>query len=161
LGGKIHAVPYKQIAEKQLAFIEPKYLPRKTILKSPRNTTLDEIKSNLEFFLKRQRDHGPEDAFRFKGIKLKGTTVPAEYEERSSESPSDSCPARITADKEVPGPRTCAGSDADPGADPTTSLGANSRLNSGSPGPDITNSQSTNNNSVPPRPRPTTRSKKY
>jgi hypothetical protein len=162
LGGKNHAVPYKRIAEKQLDFIEPKYLPRKTIFKSPRNTTLDEIKSILDFFLKRQRDHGPEEAFRFKAIKLKGITVATEYEEKSSSDPtSDSCPARITADKSIPGPPTGAGSNADSGAGPTTSLGgANSRLNSDSPGPDISNSQNINNNLVPPRPRPITRSKK-
>ena len=52
LGGKNHRVPYKRIAEKQIDFIEPKYLPQKTILKSPRNTTIDKIKLILEFFLK-------------------------------------------------------------------------------------------------------------
>lgn len=165
LGGKLHRVPYKRIAEKQIDFIEPKYLPRKTILRSPRNTTIDEIKSILDFFLKRQRVHGPEDAFRFKAIKLKGITVPTQYEEKShTESSSDFCPAGITANKSIPraGPRTSAGSDteAEAGTGPTTSLGcANSSLISGSPGPAIDKSQNTNNNQVLPRPRPITRSK--
>ena len=159
LGGKNHRVPYKWIAEKQIDFIEPKYLPQKTILKSPRNTTIDEIKLILEFFLKRQHDHGPEDAFRFKAIKLKGITVPAEYEEKSpSESSSDSTPSQSTADKSNPSPPAGAASKASSG-DTATLGGASSRFNSGSPGPDINNSQNTNNNQVSPSPRPITRSK--
>ena len=90
LGGNIRHIPYKRISEKQNDYIDPKYLPRKTTFRPPRNIPLKEIKSIFEFLLQRQRIHGPEDTFRFKSIKWKGDTVAARYktlETTESDSP--------------------------------------------------------------------------
>lgn len=78
-GGKTKHVPYKRISENQKQFINSQYLPRKTTFRPPRNIGVEEIKSIFEFLLQRQRDHGPEDTFKFKSIKLNGKTVQSQY----------------------------------------------------------------------------------
>jgi hypothetical protein len=82
-GGKDRHIPYKRIGENQKEYIDPKYLPRKTTFKPPRNITVLEMKGIFEHFLQRQKKYGPEDAFKFKSIKLKGETVPALYKSDS------------------------------------------------------------------------------
>jgi hypothetical protein len=79
-GGIKRKVPYKRISEKQNNFIENKYLPRKTIFRSPRNITIEEMKHIFDHLLQRQRTYGPEDTFKFNSIKFKGKTVPSNYE---------------------------------------------------------------------------------
>ena len=78
-GGKIMHIPYKRISKDQHKFIDPKYLPRNTKFHPPRNIGLQKIKDIFEYILKRQRDHGPEDTFIFKSIKLKGETILSQY----------------------------------------------------------------------------------
>ena len=78
-GGKVKQIPYKMINENQQSFIDPKYLPRDTMFRAPRNIGLQEIKSIFDHLLQRQRDHGTEDTFKFKSIKLKGNSIPAQY----------------------------------------------------------------------------------
>src|ERR1700678_4619267 len=78
-GGINKHIPYKQISENQQDFIDKKYLPRKTMFRPPRNITLDEMKIIFDHFLQSQRSNGPENTFKFKSIKLKGNTVPANY----------------------------------------------------------------------------------
>lgn len=92
-GGNKRLIPYKCIGENQLQFIDRKYLPRKTVFRSPRNIGKDEIKSIFDFLLERQRNHGPEDTFIFKSIKLKGNTVPSQYTTNiNNDSNSDARP---------------------------------------------------------------------
>jgi hypothetical protein len=79
-GGIKKKVPYKRISEKQNNFIENKYLHQKTIFRSPRNITIQEMKHIFDHLLQRQKTNGPEDTFKFKSIKLKGKTVPSNYE---------------------------------------------------------------------------------
>jgi hypothetical protein len=85
-GGNEKHIPYKRISDNQKVFIEPKYLPRKTSFRPPRNIPLKEIKGIFDHFLERQRKYGPEEAFKFKSIKLKGQTVPAQYSTHVSDS---------------------------------------------------------------------------
>jgi hypothetical protein len=78
-GGITKHIPYKRISEKQEDFIENQYLPPKTTFRPPRNINLDEMKSIFDHFLQRQRKKGPEETFKFKSIKFKGKTIPANY----------------------------------------------------------------------------------
>ena len=78
-GGIKKHIPYKQISEKQQDFVDKKYLPRKTVFRPPRNIPLDKMKIIFDHFLQSQRSNGPENTFKFKSIKLKGNTVPANY----------------------------------------------------------------------------------
>lgn len=78
-GGKDRHIPYKRISENQTKYIDPKYLPRGTDFRPPRNIGINEMKSIFQHLLSRQQKHGPEDTFKFKSIKLKGITVPAIY----------------------------------------------------------------------------------
>lgn len=77
-GGIEKHIPYKIITTNQKDFIEPKYLPRRTLFRPPRNIVINDMKSIFDHFLKRQRKYGPEETFNFKSIQLKKEIVPAQ-----------------------------------------------------------------------------------
>jgi hypothetical protein len=56
--GNERHIPYKHISENQKDFIEPKYLPRKTSFRAPRNIPLKEMKGIFDNFIERQRKYG-------------------------------------------------------------------------------------------------------
>ena len=132
-GGIKKHIPYKQISENQQDFIDKKYLPRKTMFRPPRNITLDEMKIIFDHFLQSQRSNGPENTFKFKLIKLKGNTVPANYrsilndgnasETRPIPSPVSTTPQEPSRDPDPirsgPGP-AAAGPDTNPSVPPSS-----------------------------------------
>ena len=108
-GGTFKHIPYKHISKNQKSFIDPKYLPPKTIFRSPRNIPLPEMKSLFNHFLIRQQSHGPEDTFKFKSIKFKGKTVSAQYKINvvvlpTSSQPDSSVPSPVLNPNRVPVP---------------------------------------------------------
>jgi hypothetical protein len=150
-GGKIMHIPYKLINENQREFIDPRYLPRNTIFRPPRNIVLQEIKGIFEYLLQRQRDHGPEDTFIFKSIKSKGNTVPSQYkpidnnlnESQPTDDPGPG-PGPIPNPASGPIPNPASGPDAGLAAGlaaggtlaPNSNAGPNSYLNTPPPSQD-------------------------
>ena len=113
-GGRASHIPYKHISEDQEGFIENQYLPPKTIFRSPRNITLDEMKVIFDHFLQRQRKYGHEETFKFKSIKHKGKTIPASYSINSDEENTILTTIRTTVPTTTPILTTV------PSTDPTT-----------------------------------------
>ena len=101
-GGKRKLIPYKHISRYQTEFIDPKYLPRKTTFRCPRNIPLLEMKRIFEHLLKRQQIHGPEDTFKFRSIKFKGDIVPARYKTNDNDSSVSSSDTSTTSS--IPNP---------------------------------------------------------
>lgn len=137
-GGKICHIPYKLISEKQKDFIDSVYLPRKTIFRPPRNIGVDEMKSIFDHLLQRQRNHGPEDTFKFKSIKLKGKSVPSQYKtvESNEIDCSSSAPPGATAPgATTPGPTPIRSSmrNVTPGTTHDTTPRTTSRTTPGTP----------------------------
>ena len=95
-GGKTKHIPYKLIQENQRSFIDSKYLPGKMVFRPPRNIVFDDMKMIFDHLLQRQREHGPEDTFRFKSIKWKGKKEHPQYQKIDNNN----------SDSERPGPRT-------------------------------------------------------
>jgi hypothetical protein len=132
--GNERHIPYKRISENQKDFIEPKYLPRKTSFRPPRNIPLKEMKGIFDHFIERQRKYGPEETFKFKSITWKGDTVPAQYDTPIYDS--DLSPV----------------TDSGPGPEPLTNCSSNagpqSNLNS-IPSNNVNNNITIGNNSCP------------
>jgi hypothetical protein len=115
-GGETRVIPYKQIGENQKNYIQAKYLPPKTTFLCPRNIPIHDLKSLFDFFLQRQRDHGSEDTFIFKSIKVKGITVPSVYKiMNSSDSSEDAHDTGV--ENSVSGPGLCPTITPSPGPD--------------------------------------------
>ncbi|KDR67376.1 hypothetical protein GALMADRAFT_216469 [Galerina marginata CBS 339.88] len=78
---KTEHVPYKQINLDQSAYIDPKYLPDDMALRDPRNLIKEKTVSFFNHLIERQKSHGPEETFRFKGIKTVNGVGLAKYPE--------------------------------------------------------------------------------
>ena len=146
-GGQVKHIPYKRISESQKDFIDPKYLPRKTTFRPPRNVGFEEMKLIFEHFLKRQRAHGPEDTFRFKSIKSKGDTVEAQYVSNNPDSDFD--PSLIDNPTPNINPISGPGPDADIGTRPDADACPNAIINT-----DTNSSHQTPMGKPRPKPNP-------
>lgn len=149
-GGKVKHIPYKRISENQQKFIDPKYLPRKTTFRPPRNIGLKEIKSIFEHLLQRQRDYGPEDTFKFKSIKLKGNSVSAQYKSTEDSSNTINSNSSLGSDFNTDTRPTINSSNSTPGPGLDTASGSVTQIESTIQG-------NRTGNKERPRPRPKTK----
>ena len=78
-GGKSSSPPYAEIEKHQATFIMPKYLPRGFKIKQPRNLTKPLIQEMFKHLSTRQEMEGPQNAFRFKSVKVGRTIVQGRY----------------------------------------------------------------------------------
>jgi hypothetical protein len=101
-GGKTSPVPYLFITERQKEMVEKQYFPAKFVLRHPSNLQLHEIKSLFEHLIERQRVHGPENTFKFKGFRHGGEISPALYPGSNNMKRPAAKPRKTTARREQP-----------------------------------------------------------
>ncbi|KAF8805954.1 hypothetical protein BYT27DRAFT_7257783 [Phlegmacium glaucopus] len=96
-GSRTAHVPFQAVSATQSAFINAEYLPCGLSIKNPRNMRKDMLQAFFLHVAERQRQYGPEAAFRFKAIDKSGGIVRAKYANDGADADCDTHSGRPSA----------------------------------------------------------------